>query len=508
MKLASKYCTKELLWLFGILATAFLVRFYRLDTISLMPDEFVTLAFSDPSLSFQQFIDRLRGEVTNPLFHYWLMWLLRGVFGDPLLVLRVPSLIFSLLSIVAVHLLARRLYDARTALIASAITCFCYLHVEYSTIGRPYALIFLLSTLSFLFFHALLVRERVRDLALYTLSSLLLVHSHYFGFFIIIAQFFGLILWIALHRGDSHRKKLIYAAVFALVFIVGTLPIAERMAASSGMQSFWIKTPDLLYLGATWLRYFAFDFLLSSILFAGVLTSFFLIGRERKSAEAVASSLLLLTLLTGFGLPILYSWLQVPILHYRYTLVSLPFILILAAYGIRRWHLPWPAAAVFLAMGISFAESQLLLKGYHLTIRKDGTSFSPSFAPASGSQAYFPLGNHPLNAVALELSRIKGEVFAQSAKGINWYAKRFNIRKRTRPMEELEQYRKTGQPFWVLLVGHYTSEQDFTRLRHRLNNDNHDHQYHSHERVKYAWGERRLFVAHSLSAEGGDSPGQ
>ena len=509
MKLASKYCTKELLWLLGILATAFLVRFYRLDAIGLTQDEFYTLAVSDPSRSFQQFIAGLRGEVTNPLLYYWLMWLLRGLFNDPLLAFRFSSLIFSLVSILAVHLLARRLYDVRTALIASAITCFCYVHIEYSTIGRPYALIFLLSTLSFFFFHALLVRERLRDLAFYTLLNLLLVHSHYFGFFIIIAQFLGLILWIVLNRGDNHRKKLICAAVFAIVFIVGTIPIAERMAASSGMRFFWIEPLNLFSLGAIWLRYFAFDLLLSFILLTGVLTSFFLIGRERKSAEAVTSALLLLTILTSFGLPILYSYVQVPMLHYTYTLVALPFILILAAYGIRRWYLPWPVAAVFLVMGVSFTESQLLLKGGITSNGEGGLSFSPAVAEAPGSQAYFfPIGRYPARTLALELPQIKGEIFTEHAEKINWYAERFNIRKRARPLKELEQYKKTGQPFWLLLIGSYPAHQDFSQWKQRINNGIDDHTYHSHEQVSYIRSERRLFVAHSLPAQGGDSPGQ
>ncbi len=504
MKPASRYFNREFLWLAGILATAFLIRFYRLDAISLNTDELATLHFSDPSLSLQQFIARLRGEVTNPLLYYWLMWALRDFFNDSFLVLRVSSLIFSLAGVLAVHLLARRLYDVRTALIAAIISCFCYLHIEYSIIGRPYALIFLLSTLSFLFFHSLLVGERLRDLVLYTLASLLLVHSHYFGFFIVIAQFLGLLLWIARHREDNHRSKLIHAAVFAVVFIVGTIPIAERMMASSGLLAFWIKPPGLMYLGGTWLRYFAFDFLLSLILFAGVLTSLFLMGRERRSSEATASVLLFLTVLTTFGLPLLYSYVQVPILHYRYTLVALPFILILAAWGIRRWHLPWPIVAVFLAMGMSFAESQLLLKGYHL--KGAGLSFSPAVAPARDSKAYFPLGDYPFRAVALELPQIKGEIFAKNAGAINWHAQRFNIDRRVRPLEELEQYKKTGQPFWLLISGHYQSDRDFARVCRHINKDMQNYRYHSHERVSYAWGERRFFVAHP--AQGADSSAQ
>ena len=423
--------------------------------------------------------------------------------------LRVSSLIFSLLSILAVHLLARRLYGVRTALIASIITCFCYLHIEYSVIGRPYALIFLLSTLSFLFFHALLVRERLRDLGLYTLSSLLLVHSHYFGFFIVIAQFLGLILWIVRHRGDDHGTKMIYAAVFIVVFIIGTLPVIEKMMVGGDIHSFWVKRPDLLYLGATWLRYFAFDFLLSLILFAGVLTSFFLmIGRERKSARATASALLFLVILTSFGLPLLYSHVQVPILHYRYTMAALPFILILAAWGIRRWQLPRPAIVAFLVMGVSFAESQLLLKGYYLNAEGGSLSLSPVTAPAPGSGIYFPLGNYPYRAVALDLPQLKGEIFANgtSSKRINWHAERFNTRKRVRSLNELEQYKKTGQPFWLLMDGHYQSARDFDQWRRRINEDLHDHKYHSHEQVSYPWGERRFFVAHPV--RGGDAPGR
>ena len=509
MKFTSKYFTKEMLWLLGILITAFLVRFYRFNEMGMTEDEFFTLRVSDPSLSFQQFIARMRGEVTNPMFHYWLMWTLRGFFDDPLLALRVPSLIFSLLGIVAVHLLARRLYDIRTAQIAAVITCFCYVHIQYSLIGRPYALVFLLSTLSFLFFHALLVKERVRDLVLYTLSSLLLVHSHYFGFFIVIAQFLGLILWIARHRGGDHRTKLIYVAAFAVVFIVGTIPLAEKVVASSGLRSFWIEPLGLFSLGGIWLRYFAFDILLSFILFAGVLTSFFLIGRERKSTEAVASALLFLTILTSFGLPILYSYVRVPMLHYSYTLAALPFILILAAYGVRRWHLPRPAAAAFLAMGISFADSQLLLKGYLHGGGGGVSSFLPAVADVPGSQAYlFALQRYPLMVLALELPQIKEEVFAEHEGVINWYAKRFNIRKRVRSLSELRRYAKTGQPFWLLFVGAYQSTQNFSRWHRRINDGIHNHKYHSHEQVRYINGERRFFVAHTHPQRSGDTPKQ
>ena len=494
----AKYFTKEILWLAAITSTALLVRCYRLEVIGLNVDEFATLRFSEPSLSFRQFISRLEGEITNPLFHYWLIWTLRGLFDDPLLALRLPSLTFGVLSIPAVHLLARRLYDNRTALIAAAITCFCYLHIEYSTIGRSYALLFLLSTLSFLFFHALLARERLRDLGLYTLATLLLVHTHYFGFFVVIAQFLGLILWIVRYRKESHRTRLIYAAVFAVVFIAGTLPIANRLMAGTDIQSFWIKTPALLYLGGTWLRHFAFDFLVSSVLAAGVLTSFVLIGRERRSPEAVSGALLLLTILTGFGLPLLYSFIQVPILHYRYTMASLPFALILAAYGISRWQLPWPPAAVFLAMGISFAESQLLIKGYALAPREGGAglSLSPSFAPSPGTKVHFPLGNRPFRTVALELPEIGEEIFSRHARQINWYAERFGIDRRAKPLGDLKEHMKAGRPFWLLLSGHYQSDRDFVRWHRRLDNGIHDHAYHSHDRVSYPWGERRLFVAH------------
>ncbi len=498
MKPASRYFSRELLWLVGILTAAFLARFYRLDAIGLHIDELPTLRFSDPSLSFEQFIAGLRDEITNPLLYYWLMWVLRGFFDkDPLLMLRLSSLIFSLLSILAVHLLARRLYDVRTALITVVITCFCYLHIEFSATGRPYALIFLLSTLSFLFFHAILIRERIHDLVLYTLSSLMLVHSHYFGFFIVIAQFLGLILWVARHRGDNHRTKLIYAAVFAVVFIVGTLPVAEKIVAGGDKQSFWIRLPDLFYLGGTWLRYFAFDFLLSFILFAGVLTSFLLMMRERRSAGTTVSALLFLPILTSFGLPLLYSYLQVPVLHYRYTLVALPFILILAARGIRRWQLPWPVAAVFLAMGVSFAESQLLLKGYNLVRSSAGSSVSPAFAPASGSEVFFPIGNYPFKSVALELPRIEGEGFADYTDAINWHAGRLNVDRRVRPLSKIKQYRKTAKPFWIfLLVGHYKSGRNFDEWRRHINKGLPNHQYHFHKRVKYAWGEGRFFVAH------------
>jgi uncharacterized membrane protein len=97
---------------------------------------------------------------------------------------------------------ARLTLPERSALIAAALVAFSPLLIWYSQEARAYALLALLTTLGLLFFLRALRHPgppAARDLALWSLCSLLALLSHYFALFPVAAQ----ALWLLLARGCS-----------------------------------------------------------------------------------------------------------------------------------------------------------------------------------------------------------------------------------------------------------------------------------------------------------------
>jgi hypothetical protein len=102
--------------------------------------------------------------------------------------------------------------------------------------ARAYALVFLLTALSFLFFARARRRGAPRDLAWWAVFSALAIATHYFAGFVVAAEGALLIL------GGNRRRAAI--AVFAVVAVAALLvPIAQRQAANA--HAGWISQQPL-----------------------------------------------------------------------------------------------------------------------------------------------------------------------------------------------------------------------------------------------------------------------
>jgi len=155
-------------------------------------------------------VTRVRGGA--PL-HFVLAW---GVAhaGFGLRGLRLVSAVLAVASVPAIALLGRRLTDARTAVLGTALAVGSWLFLFYGMFGRMYSLFLLTSVLAALALLRAVDRGRTRDWALWGVAMLAAVASHPYGVLVVAAH--GVFVLLA------HRERLRAAVVaFGAVLVLG-----------------------------------------------------------------------------------------------------------------------------------------------------------------------------------------------------------------------------------------------------------------------------------------------
>jgi mannosyltransferase len=216
----------------GIVLLGALLRFATLDLQSYRYDEAVTVGrVLHPSL-FSTLSEVPHSESTPPLY-YLVAWIWSRPFGTGEVWMRSLSALAGMASIVVVYLCAVALpLPRRAGLIAAAAVAVSPVLIWFSQDARAYALVFLLTALSFLFFARARRGSARRDLAWWAVFSALAIATHYFAGFVVAAEGALLIL------GGNRRRTAI--AVLAVVAAAGLLvPIALRQ--STNAHAGWIS---------------------------------------------------------------------------------------------------------------------------------------------------------------------------------------------------------------------------------------------------------------------------
>lgn len=386
---AAKTRTTRLLLgaLLAIIALGAVLRVSELDADSLWLDEASSVKFSRDSLS--GIIDTTAKDVHPPLYyftlHYWIK-----LFGDSETSARLLSALFGILALPATYLLARRLFDRATGLLAVLLLALSRFHLEFSQEARMYSLLCLLGVLSFYFFIRLL-EDKSRWLALagYILTSALMMYTHVYSFFILAAQnlYFLTLLFIARDVFRRHWKRWLVTQITLAILFLPWLSV-QAQQFSRVQQGFWIpKLPPRLLLYT--LTMYAGSSQLAWIFSALIALSLFIgwkgwkgensrpspagESREDESTDAglrgrLKLYLLVLWLLCPILLPYIVSQFSSPIFLPKYTIAALPAFVILAARGILslRFH-QLRMILVLLLVGFSL----FVLKNYYGSLKKD-----------------------------------------------------------------------------------------------------------------------------------------
>jgi mannosyltransferase len=362
-----------------LLGTA--LRFYGLGSENLWLDE--ALSWQQAVLPAAELIQNVAADVHPPLYAL-MLHAVTTVLGDSEWALRLPSAICGALSVWLTWLVCRRLASDRAALLASLICAVSLFNIQYAQEARMYTLMGCLALISMLLLlqisAATSTRQHGSSRALqfsYLLATCLLIYSHVYGLFIVLAQ--NLFMGARYLPGWPDKPTLALSGWIKLQLLLGLLfaPwVVVLVAQISRVQaSFWLHKPYFNALRETFVAYMGSMPALQLAMLAvaiGLVTLLLPAGRApwlqdisggadktqtstdtRSLSRQSVALLLALWLLTPIFLPYLISQFGQSIFLPRYTIASSFAWFMLVAIGINSLPANWlrySAAALLLAV--------------------------------------------------------------------------------------------------------------------------------------------------------------
>lgn len=375
----------KILIILVVLLLGLVIRMNNLGKESFWIDE--GFSVHDAHLGPSQVIKAASSEHYPPLYylilHYWMI-----LFGDSEFSVRFVSVIFGFLSIFMIYKIGTLLFNKNTGLISSLILALSIFHIWSSQEARMYSLVVLLTICSFYFFVRLLEKMTYKVSIAYVFFTTLLIYTHYYGFFIMIAQniyFLTLYLFSKKSKSDNFLRWFLLQGILVILYIpwIGIL-LNQLLNVKKG---YWIAQPGI---GSVIDSFVTFSGTKSFLLFF-VILSFFSMQTYKKikgkinckdffcSLESYCWNvsllgankiyLLLLWLLVPIAFPFIISWLFMPIYLTKYTIVASVAFYLLVARGIENITNNARIKLVIIILLISF--SFVHIKTYYSSIKKE-----------------------------------------------------------------------------------------------------------------------------------------
>lgn len=321
--------TKTAYVLFGILAMGAVLRFYHLDYQSLWLDELYSIVPTNPDNSLGDVIDYAKGD-QPPLFFIYIHYVFK-IFGYTELVGRAACALVGLAGIIAIYFLGKECFGKATGVFAALITSVNYFHIYYSQELRFYSMAFLMALLSYLFFIRAFKRGKLSDYFAYVISTIGLLYTHYYGLIIFGTQIF-VFLMLLLYKRDM--RFLILSFISGALVIVAYTPWLPTIMNDLGTSLSWIKKPEPYFVAQYFYDYTGKDAFTSLLLVVLIFQFCKTFVRSVLSQETRNVFLILITwILLSYLVPYIRSILISPVLSNRYTIVTLPALIVLFAIG-------------------------------------------------------------------------------------------------------------------------------------------------------------------------------
>jgi uncharacterized membrane protein len=373
-------------------------------------------------------------EASPPLY-FLLSWGWTHVFGVGEAGLRSLSAVAGVAIVPVVYMAARMLFSRRAGLIAGALAAFSPALVWYSQEARPYALAFLFSAASFLFFARVLLitaaprsgvsaREREppatgrwqiednlrRNCVLWAVTSALAMTTHYFTWFLVLVEAVWLLVVTRERPGRRGLRKLVHGlarpVLVASLVLVATagclvaLAIYQRIAGGGSdlgvishvPLSIRLKSAITAALFGDATRSFHLFFHLDLYLFEHLVELMFvtvvalLLWRGTRRQQR-AAGLCLLTAAVAVALPIAADFAGARYIVGRYLLMMLPIVLVGFAIALAQTRPRWvgPALAGLLCAGSLMVLANVV--AHRWAQRQDWRDAAKALGPARVDRA-------------------------------------------------------------------------------------------------------------------------
>jgi mannosyltransferase len=312
----------------AVLSVAF--RLYHLEAKGLWMDEIHSTVGTDPDKTLAEVLEYCKQDqppIYFVLLHTWFKAFSYNDYSG-----RLVALIVGVLGVLTMFFLGRELKNNQVGLMSSFLTAINYFHLDFSRQVRFYSLVFLFSALSYFFFIRIFKRQKPIDFILYALSTGALLNTHYFGMVVFVSQFI-LFITIIIWKRIRDRKFIFYSlasGVAAALTFAHWLPV---VLSDLTIPQFHVAQVKWYFLAEFYYIYFR-DIVICVIgAFLTVLALQRIMPRLKDKTASIEEIILLGWIILGFGIPLLYSILRMPMLDYKYSFIVLPAILLLFALG-------------------------------------------------------------------------------------------------------------------------------------------------------------------------------
>lgn len=178
------------------------------------------------------------GEPNPPLFllllHFWIK-----LFGNDVIAVRLMPLIFNALTSVIIYQTGRKYFTEKVGITSALIFIFSFYHFFHGLECRTYALFVMAASLSLYCFLKAIQTKNNKTIIGLTLSNVLLVYSHYFGWFLVFTQF---IIMVILWNDRTILKRVSLAISFTMLAFVPMLRIIINQFKLSNKGT-WLEPP-------------------------------------------------------------------------------------------------------------------------------------------------------------------------------------------------------------------------------------------------------------------------
>jgi len=310
-----------------ILAAAVVLRVAALQNQSLWYDELQSVTHA--SLP----IDKLVLSVTEfdphpPLYymqlHYWLS------LGSSDLWIKINATFWSILTLISLYYLGKKLFDTRTALLASMIFALNPFAIHYAGQARMYSWLMFLAIWSFYFTHRLLEDRSLGSAigsAVFT-TAFLYSQGGAFLLLVVLFTYAGLFAYGKGHKWSILKPFIIVQAVPIILYLPWLILRGQNVGAGHLVEPSLLDVLDTAFiiqfgLGSfpdsfTWLGRLLIILLMAGIIIASV---------RNNSVRVLAISFLLVPFLFVFGV----SYAIRPFWHYRVFAFATPFLSMIIA---------------------------------------------------------------------------------------------------------------------------------------------------------------------------------
>jgi mannosyltransferase len=336
--------SETLVALTAILLVATVLRLYGLGQESLWYDELLSWSRSRYD-TMSEVVSQVARLSVHPPGYLGLLHFVQKYWGDSEWILRFPSALCGVLSVLVLYFLGARLYTRKEGLIAAALSAVLWCPIYYSQEARPYSML-LLATMLATYFWLPLVRHARHgtrfsrlDAAGYALAAILSSYLHYFGLYLVLLQGTAALL-LCFKRV---RGVVLLAAIY-LVMGLAYLPWVPAALSDLRREPIWIKAPTP---GAI-LEYLRFLFngswslsVVAALCGAALGWGVYRMAKEKSfreiGIEPLSPTLILVCwLVLPFAGAYVKSLVSVPVLTPRNLIISLPAAYLLVARAVAR----------------------------------------------------------------------------------------------------------------------------------------------------------------------------